>query len=225
MHLNRCLRHHPCHGIFQHVRHRGWWRGQVLGPEKLSYSAGLGQSSRRRLSSQPCWIARYRHAWRVCYLHSMTAQWFLHNLTVHSKVKMVIFTKFTALNLSLAFAVSEVEGFSIPSGKGWDSKWQIRSNSEEHKQTEEHRQTDRLRNTEFSALRLPCALPGVSAIAMAVGAYGHTCAIVAEGGVKCWGYNNWGQLGIGSIGNLSSPIRTPVEVPGAWFGWHTTQPT
>ncbi len=58
--------------------------------------------------------------------------------------------------------------------------------------------------------------PGVSVSAIASG-YGHTCAIVEGGGVKCWGYNRNGQLGIGSDTQQTSP----VDVPGArgWLGW------
>ncbi len=47
--------------------------------------------------------------------------------------------------------------------------------------------------------------PGVSAIAIATGDY-HTCAIVAGGGVKCWGLNDYGQLGIGINTNQNSPV-------------------
>ncbi|MBN1439616.1 MAG: PD40 domain-containing protein [Anaerolineales bacterium] len=43
---------------------------------------------------------------------------------------------------------------------------------------------------------------GVSAIA-AHG--GHTCAMTAEGGLKCWGYNKYGQLGDGTSENRNLP--------------------
>ena len=55
--------------------------------------------------------------------------------------------------------------------------------------------------------------PGVSASAIALG-YGHTCALVTRGGVKCWGYNGYGQLGIGNTADQLRPVDVDLG-PGA----------
>ena len=42
-------------------------------------------------------------------------------------------------------------------------------------------------------------------VAIAVG-NSHTCALTAGGGVKCWGYNFYGQLGDNSTANRLAPV-------------------
>ena len=44
-----------------------------------------------------------------------------------------------------------------------------------------------------------CHLPGVVATAIATG-FAFSCALVTGGGMMCWGTNDQGMLGIGSLG-------------------------
>ena len=60
--------------------------------------------------------------------------------------------------------------------------------------------------------RVPLSVPGlVNAVAIAAGSF-HTCVLVSDGNVRCWGDNQFGQLG---DGGASGPLsRVPVSVSG-----------
>jgi alpha-tubulin suppressor-like RCC1 family protein len=51
-------------------------------------------------------------------------------------------------------------------------------------------------------------VPGISASAISAG-QNHTCALLTNSSVSCWGSNVYGQLGIGSKINSTSPVLVP----------------
>jgi alpha-tubulin suppressor-like RCC1 family protein len=48
---------------------------------------------------------------------------------------------------------------------------------------------------------------GRTAVAISSG-YDHTCAILDDGSVSCWGYNGWNQLGDGTTNSRNTPTQT-----------------
>ena len=50
---------------------------------------------------------------------------------------------------------------------------------------------------------------GMGAIAVAAGSY-HDCAILADGTVRCWGVNSYGQLGDNSTQTSATPVQAVV---------------
>jgi alpha-tubulin suppressor-like RCC1 family protein len=63
---------------------------------------------------------------------------------------------------------------------------------------------------------VPNDVPGLSSgvVAIAAGS-AHSCALTNAGGVKCWGNNYYGQLGIGGAGNATD---VPTDVVGLMSG-------
>ncbi|MDC1420380.1 chromosome condensation regulator RCC1, partial [Euryarchaeota archaeon] len=65
--------------------------------------------------------------------------------------------------------------------------------------------TDRLTPTQTSSLGT-----GRTVVAITAG-YGHTCAILDDGSVSCWGRNNYGQLGDGTSTQRNTPTAIEIE--------------
>ncbi|MFO1135425.1 MAG: hypothetical protein U1E30_09605 [Rhodoblastus sp.] len=66
------------------------------------------------------------------------------------------------------------------------------------------------------------ALAGKSVVQIAAG-QAHTCAMTADGGVYCWGYNFYGQLGDGTSFQRNAPVA--VSTSGALAGKKVVQIT
>jgi alpha-tubulin suppressor-like RCC1 family protein len=64
---------------------------------------------------------------------------------------------------------------------------------------------------------VPVSVVGIStAVAVSVG-WDHACAVLADGTIRCWGSNMWGQLGNGATQQeirAANKIPNPVVVPG-----------
>jgi len=62
-----------------------------------------------------------------------------------------------------------------------------------------------------SPIDVPTLVPGLSDVRAIVAGEFHTCAVLISGAIKCWGYNNYGQLGLGYSG---APVSSPTLLRG-----------
>ena len=58
----------------------------------------------------------------------------------------------------------------------------------------------------------PIEVPGITNALRVSAGYLHTCAVLADGTIRCWGWNGYGQLGDGTTGGISG--SPPVAVGG-----------
>jgi alpha-tubulin suppressor-like RCC1 family protein len=78
----------------------------------------------------------------------------------------------------------------------------------------------------YSDSSVPVSVVGINgAVSITAGAF-HACAVMSDASAQCWGYNNYGQLGNGSM--TQSASNTPVRISGidsvvrlAAGAWHT----
>jgi alpha-tubulin suppressor-like RCC1 family protein len=59
---------------------------------------------------------------------------------------------------------------------------------------------------------VPVAVSGLASAAAVTAGYNHACALIADGSMRCWGGNVYGQIGNPSTGQAGSPV--PVVVSG-----------
>jgi alpha-tubulin suppressor-like RCC1 family protein len=65
--------------------------------------------------------------------------------------------------------------------------------------------------TQAEVRTMPVTVTGVDRVAALAGGGGHTCAVITDGSVRCWGANTFGQLGDGTM----TPSPVPVTATAA----------
>src|SRR5437867_4270855 len=137
----------------------------------------------------------------------------------------------TTTNASTPVAVPGVGGAAAVSGGGFHTCARFPDGTLECWGRNDSGQLGDPATTSFNSVT-PVRVTGItSAIAVAAGGF-HTCALLADGTVRCWGENDFGQLGNGTSdptpGTPTTVNSTPVTVSGITTavaisagGWHT----
>ena len=82
-----------------------------------------------------------------------------------------------------------------------------------------------LGDTSFTDRPTPVAVGGLTtAVAVSAGSTCHTCALLADGTVRCWGDNDYGQLGDGTTTNGATPVPVAGIRPAAAIAPAATTP-
>ncbi len=70
---------------------------------------------------------------------------------------------------------------------------------------------------------IPVPVSGITgAVELTGGWWHHSCALLGGGNVRCWGMNDWGQLGNGTTS--TSPTVNPVTMTGTGITWASSNP-
>ncbi len=137
----------------------------------------------------------------------------------------------TTTNASTPVAVPGVGGAAAVSGGGFHTCARFPDGTLECWGRNDSGQLGDPATTSFSSVT-PVRVTGITtAIAVTAGGF-HTCALLADGTVQCWGENDFGQLGNGTSdpvpGSPTTVNPTPVTVSGMTTavaisagGWHT----
>ena len=137
----------------------------------------------------------------------------------------------TTTNASTPVAVPGVGGAAAVSGGGFHTCARFPDGTLECWGRNDSGQLGDPATTSFSSVT-PVRVTGITtAIAVTAGGF-HTCALLADGTVQCWGENDFGQLGNGTSdpvpGTPTTFNPTPVTVSGITTavaisagGWHT----
>lgn len=121
----------------------------------------------------------------------------IHAQSSSSPVGVVGVTGATAITAGLAHTCAIVAGGAVKCW-GWNSYGQLGDGS--------------TYVGEDSSSNIPVDVNGLTGVITITAGYGHTCAQVTGGAVRCWGYNFNGQLGDGDTTDTNVPV-TVLGIP------------